>query len=148
MIDITAAVRRTVLVNEPIDLAFKAWIGTINSWWPKKEESLSGAEDTEVFLEGKASGRIYERTKDGAELEWGRVLAVERPHRITYLWYLGSDEENPTEVTVSFTEQAPRTTKVSAVHRGPELLGAVWKERQGAFASSWDTVLAAFVERE
>ena len=148
MINVPATVRRTVLVNEPIDVTFKAWIGTIDSWWPKKAQSLSGAEDTEVFLEGRASGRIYERTADGDELEWGRVLAVERPQRITYLWYLGSDEENPTEVTVSFTEQAPRTTKVSVVHRGPELLGAVWKERQAEFASNWDTVLAAFVERE
>jgi uncharacterized protein YndB with AHSA1/START domain len=147
VIDVPAAVRRSILVNRPIDVAFKAWFQTIDSWWPKKDHSLSGSADTEVFLQAKAGGRIYERTTDGAELEWGRVLAVERPHRITYLWYLGSDEENPTEVTVSFTERAPRSTQVRVVHRGPELLGAVWNECHAGFAANWDKVLAAFEER-
>jgi uncharacterized protein YndB with AHSA1/START domain len=147
VIDAPAAVRRSILVDRPIDVAFKAWIQTIDTWWPKKDHSLSGTADTTVFLEAKAGGRIFERTAAGEELEWGRVLAVERPHRITYLWYLGSDVENPTEVTVSFTERATRSTQVRVVHRGPELLGTVWNERHASFARSWDGVLAAFEAR-
>jgi hypothetical protein len=60
-----------------------------------------------VTFEPRPDGRIYERTPDGTEHDWGEVLAWEPPNRLAYLWHLGT-------------------------HRGWERLGpdaAAWRER-------------------
>lgn len=39
-----------------------------------------------VTFESHPGGRIDERTPDGAEHDWGEVLAWEPPRRLAYLW--------------------------------------------------------------
>jgi uncharacterized protein YndB with AHSA1/START domain len=69
-------------------------------------------------------GRIYERTPDGIEHDWGEVLAWEPPRRLTYLWHLGTDRSRVTGGDAG--------TTVTIVHRGWERLGAdgpAWRQR-------------------
>jgi hypothetical protein len=40
-----------------------------------------------IVLQGGVGGRIYERTADGVEHEWGEVTAWQPPTRLSYLWY-------------------------------------------------------------
>jgi uncharacterized protein YndB with AHSA1/START domain len=82
-------------------------------------------------LESGPGGRIYERTPNGAEHDWGEILAWEPPHHLAYLWHLGTDRGRATEVDISFTGDDAAAT-VTIVHRGWERLGAdasAWRQR-------------------
>ena len=59
-------------------------------WWPKGH-SASGDPDAVVTLEPRLGGRIFERTPDGAEIDWGEITAWDPPHRLGYLWHIGRD---------------------------------------------------------
>jgi uncharacterized protein YndB with AHSA1/START domain len=83
-----------------------------------------------VTFESRPGGRIYERAPDGAEHDWGEVLAWEPPHRLAYLWHLGTDRSRATEVDISFA--GDDITTVTITHRGWERLGADglgWRQR-------------------
>ena len=54
-------------------------------------------------LRAAPGGRIYERTSEGLEYEWGEVLAWEPPHRLAYLWHIAGDKSDATEVTITFS---------------------------------------------
>ena len=67
----------------------------------------------------------------GVEHDWGEVLAWEPPHRLAYLWHLGTDRSRATEVDISFTGDTSATT-VTITHRGWERLGTdapAWRQR-------------------
>jgi uncharacterized protein YndB with AHSA1/START domain len=119
-------------VTEPLTLsfevacsaehAFAVWTGRIGSWWPR-DHTVSGDTELAVVLEGSPGGRIYERTADGREHDWGEVTTWEPPHRLRFLWHLGRDATTATEVEVSFTAHGEATTVVDIVQRGWEALG-------------------------
>ncbi|HEV3014880.1 MAG TPA: SRPBCC domain-containing protein, partial [Actinomycetota bacterium] len=93
--------------------------------------SMTSAPGLVVTFESRPGGRIYERTPDGTEHDWGEVLTWEPPRRLAYLWHLGSDRSRATEVDISFTGDVTATT-VTIVHRGWERLGAdaaAWRQR-------------------
>jgi uncharacterized protein YndB with AHSA1/START domain len=55
-----------------------------------------------MTFECRPGGRIFERTPDGVEHDWGEVLAWEPPHRLAYLWHQSTDRGRATEVDISF----------------------------------------------
>ena len=88
-------------------------------------------------------GRIYERTTDGNEHEWGEVTVWEPPARLDYLWHLRADRSDATDVSIRFiaTEAG---TRVEIEHAGWERLGArgdTWRERNH---QGWSTLLPHF----
>jgi uncharacterized protein YndB with AHSA1/START domain len=110
--------------------AFDTWASKTSMWWPRSH-SMSSAPGLVVTFESRPGGRIYERTPDGTEHDWGEVLAWEPPRRLAYLWHLGTDRSLATEVDISFTGGDAGTT-VTIVHRGWERLGAdgpAWRQR-------------------
>ena len=110
--------------------AFDTWANKTSLWWPRSH-SMTSAPGLVVTFESRPGGRIYERTPDGAEHDWGEVLAWEPPRRLAYLWHLGTDRSRATEVEISFAGDAGGTT-VTIVHRGWERLGAdapAWRQR-------------------
>jgi uncharacterized protein YndB with AHSA1/START domain len=110
--------------------AFETWANKTSMWWPRGH-SVSAAPGLTVTFESRPGGRVYERTPDGAEHDWGEVLTWEPPRRLAYLWHLGSDRSRATEVDISFAGDAAATT-VTIVHRGWERLGADgpdWRQR-------------------
>jgi uncharacterized protein YndB with AHSA1/START domain len=119
-------------VTEPIEIefevacspehAFDTWANRTSMWWPPSH-SMSSAPGLVVTFEPRPGGRIYERTPEGTEHDWGEVLAWEPPRHLAYLWHLGTDRGRATEVDISFTGHAAATT-VTIVHRGWERLGA------------------------
>jgi uncharacterized protein YndB with AHSA1/START domain len=68
--------------------AFALWAEQTSRWWPHGH-SVSGEPGLSVVFE--PGGRIYERTPDGTEHDWGEVLVWEPPHRLVYLWHLRFD---------------------------------------------------------
>jgi uncharacterized protein YndB with AHSA1/START domain len=148
--DSAGAVRKTVVVRCDVDAAFRTWTERIDAWWPKSH-SRSGDPCTLVFLEGRLGGRIYERTPEGIEHDWGEVIAWEPPAHLAYYWYLGSGADRPSRVDVRFVsdeqggapEWGPRT-RVEVSHEGPELLGELWARTSPRFSAGWGAVLPSY----
>jgi len=105
--------------------AFAVWATRTSLWWPHGH-SVSAEPGLTVTFEPRPGGRIYERTPQGEEHDWGEVLAWEPPRRLVYLWHLRFDRADATEVEVTFApdSDAAGQTAVDDRHRGWERLGA------------------------
>ena len=128
----------------PVERAFDLWALETSRWWPAGH-SVSADPGLSVTFEPQAGGRIYERTPDGDEHEWGEVLVWEPPHRLEYLWHLRFDRSDATEVAISFAEEGESTT-VSIVHSGWERLGAAGAERRERNERGWAGVIGHYRE--
>jgi hypothetical protein len=122
--------------------AFSVWTSRIGTWWPP-DHTVSGEADL-VVLQGGVGGRIFERTADGVEHDWGEVTLWQPPTQLGYLWHLGADRTAATEVEVRFVARGA-TTRIEIEHRGWDRLGSTgdqWRDRNHA---GWDTLLPHFL---
>jgi DNA-binding transcriptional ArsR family regulator/uncharacterized protein YndB with AHSA1/START domain len=132
-------------LTEPIEIeftvacpprhAFELWAVKTSLWWPS-DHSVSGEPGLTVTFEPRRGGRIFERTPDGSEHDWGEVLAWEPPERLVYLWHLAQDRSHATEVEVTFHGDDDRTT-VRIVHRGWDRLGDAGPDLQQRNRRGW-----------
>ena len=74
-------------VQCPVEHAFAVWTSRISRWWPA-DHTVTGAVGVEVLLETRLGGRIFERTPEGTEHEWGRITVWEPPVRLGFSWHL------------------------------------------------------------
>jgi uncharacterized protein YndB with AHSA1/START domain len=132
----------TFSVDCPPERAFELWAERTSLWWPSGH-SVSADPGLTVTFEPRPGGRIYERTSDGTEHDWGEVLDYEPPHRLRYLWHLRFDRSDATEVEVTFTPLGPGT-EVAIVHSGWERLGAVAEERRERNRRGWSGVIEPY----
>lgn len=124
--------------------AFEVWARRIDRWWPA-DHTVSVEAGLLVVLEPRPGGRIFERTRDGTEHDWGEVTIWEPPTRLGYLWHLKRDRSDVTEVEIRFVPSGVLATRVEIVHRGWERLGAdgvPWRDRN---RGGWATLLPHFV---
>jgi uncharacterized protein YndB with AHSA1/START domain len=130
--------------------AFRVWTAGIASWWPP-DHTVTGRAAA-VVLQAGVGGRIYERTGDGIEHEWGEVTVWQPPARLAYRWYLGRERADATEVEIRFVAQGAGATRVEIEHRGWERLGPAaeqWRDRnQGGWASLLPHFITAINEGE
>lgn len=137
--------RVTVDVACPPDHAFDTWTLRFATWWPRGH-TVSGEADARIALEPMVGGRIFERTPDGREIDWGRITAWERPDRLAYRWHIRRDAADATDVEITFVPVAGGTTRVEIVHSGWERLGAGGPAWRDANAGGWTGLLPHFVE--
>jgi uncharacterized protein YndB with AHSA1/START domain len=136
-------IRLTFDVECPADRAFDVWTTLISRWWPA-DHTVSAEAGLTVVLEGRAGGRIFERTTAGVEHAWGTVTIWEPPTRLGYTWHLRRDAVDATEVEIRFVDRGDATTRVEIEHRGWERLGAeaeTWRDRN---LGGWATLLPHF----
>jgi uncharacterized protein YndB with AHSA1/START domain len=122
---------------EPVH-AFAVWTEKFSLWWPA-DHTVTG-EPALVALEPRLGGRIYERSADGTEHEWGEITIWEPPERLGYLWHLLRDRADATDVEISFRPHGSGT-RVEIEHRGWERLGTdadLWRTRNQV---GWSTLL-------
>jgi uncharacterized protein YndB with AHSA1/START domain len=133
-------------VARPAGHAFAVWTRDIGRWWPV-DHTATGEAGLTVTLEPRVGGRIYERTADGREVDWGEVIAWEPPERLVYTWHLRRSPEEATEVEIRFVRVDDGTTRVEIEHRGWERLGSdgpTWRDRnRGGWASLLPHYVAA-----
>jgi uncharacterized protein YndB with AHSA1/START domain len=140
------AIREEVRVELSRAEAFGLFTTGIGEWWPLEEGfSFGGNRAKEIYLEAQVGGRLYERFVDGDELEIGRVIACDPPHRIVFTWK-SPRWPGETEVEVTFTPEGERT-RVNVEHRGFERLGPLEEAATRQFGGGWPRVLQAFVAR-
>lgn len=141
-------VTRSITVPLTPTAAFDLFTDRMSEFWPSSH-SIGASPFVAVVMEPRVGGRWYERSADGVECPWGRVLAWEPPHRVVLAWQLNADwTYDPgfeTEVAVSFTEAEGRT-KVELRHGNLERFGERAEEMRTTFESpgAWDSILAAY----
>ena len=141
-------------MNEPLSMsfdvacspehAFAVWTAGISSWWPR-DHTVTGRADLAVVLQGRVGGRIYERTPDAVEHDWGEVTVWEPPKRLVYLWHIGQDRSDATEVEIHFAAHGSAATRVEIEHRGWQRLGAAGEERRAQNRGGWEALLPHFL---
>jgi len=125
------------------DHAFDVWTQHLGAWWPKGH-SASGDPATRVVLEPGVGGRIYERTSDGREIEWGRITMWDPPRRLHYSWHIASDPSEATDVELRFVDLAGGRSRLEIVHTGWDRLGADGSSRRDANTAGWQALVPAF----
>jgi uncharacterized protein YndB with AHSA1/START domain len=131
-----APVTKSIVVKRSPEEAFRVYTEGIATWWPFETHSPSGKSET-LVIEPREGGRLYERTTDGEELDWGEVLAWDPPRRFAHSWHLG--QSVATEVELRFTPQGDDTL-VELVHSGWERHGEYAAKLRAQYDSGWDFV--------
>jgi uncharacterized protein YndB with AHSA1/START domain len=149
-----ASVRRQIVVEAPIERAFRVFTEDFGSFKPP-EHNLLGAEIAETVFEPHEGGHLYDRGVDGSECRWARVLAYEPPTRvviswdISARWQIETDLDRTSEVEVRFVSEAPDRTRVELEHRKLERHGEGWEGMRDAVGGpgGWPLYLGRFAER-
>jgi uncharacterized protein YndB with AHSA1/START domain len=128
----STAVRKQIVVEAPIERAFKVFTEDFGEFKPP-EHNILGVELAETVFETREGGHVYDRGVDGSECRWARVLVYEPPTRVVISWDLNAqwqvetDLAKTSEVEVRFTAEAPDRTRVELEHRNLERHGDGWE---------------------
>ena len=132
-------IHKSVLLACPPPRAFALFTTRISDWWPP---SRRHTKDPQSHIELLASGRFYERSREGHEVELGRVVSFEPPVRIVLDFYVGTDPGHPTIVEITFAGE-PDGTRITVDHRPTEKSREMWNARAPRFEESWQLVVEA-----
>jgi DNA-binding transcriptional ArsR family regulator len=117
--------------------------GGHSGWWP-------GNHRERIVIEPKVGGRWIERSTNGTEHDWGRVLVWDPPRRVVFLWQVDLDScfdpSLKTEVEILFDPIESHATLVSLEHRKLEGYCARASEAAAMFDSpnTWVGLLEKF----
>ena len=126
------------------DHAFETWTRKATSWWPP-EHTVSHERGARIVFEPRVRGRIFERTPDGKEIDWGEIVEWDPPRRLRYRWHIATDPQHATDVLIEF-RHAPHGTRVEIEHGGWDLLGDIGQAWRDANQAGWDGVLPSYAE--
>jgi uncharacterized protein YndB with AHSA1/START domain len=152
-------VLRSVTVEAPIERAFHVFTARYGTWCPR-DHHLGAADLEDVVLEPQVGGRWYERGVDGAECDWGRVLAWDPPHHLAVTWQINvldgpgtpwrydPDPDRASRVDVRFVAEGPTTTRVELEHSQLDRHGTYWESISTGVADpqGWEMALGLFAE--
>ncbi len=146
-----ATVKAAVTVKATQARAFDVFTREYGTWVPDGQ-FLGKERPAAIVIEPKTGGRWYERSKDGAEMDWGRVLAYEPSGRLVLAWHLNGsyqfapDPKQASEVELRFVADGPTKTRVELEHRGFERHGADAEGLRAAVGSDqgWPLTLERF----
>ena len=141
-----ATVIKALVVDVPIDEAFRVFTERFGDFKPREHNLLSSPITATVF-EGRAGGHIYDRAEDGSECHWARVLVYEPPTRVVFSWDIGptwqleTNHDNTSEVEVRFTAEAADRTRVELEHRNLDRHGPGWEGVRAGVDEGWPLYL-------
>jgi hypothetical protein len=135
-------VRKSLIVPLERGAAFELFFLRLPEWWPLQHRSATDGA-VSCHVEPRPGGRLYERTRDGGEADWGTFRVWDEPSRAVFTWHPGLPPGAATEVEVAFTAVA-EGTRVDLVHRDWERLGARGSFVRDLFDNGWPGILARF----
>jgi len=144
--DVALEVRSSVTVQLPRDEAFRLFTEGISRWWPLATHSVFDADATNVTMEPRVGGRLYEASADGRTSDWGVVTVWQPVERVAVTWHPGSEEALATLVEVSFSDAPGGGTLVDLRHTGWEVHGTEAREGAAGYQEGWPIVLEFFVK--
>lgn len=146
-------VRHEVVVKGAPAAAFAAFTERFDEIKPR-EHNLMDSPIVSTTMEPRVGGAVVDRSEDGSECRWGRVLAFDPPDRLVFSWDIGptwqleADPANASEVEVTFTAEGEDRTRVALVHRHLDRHGPGWPSlRDGVDdARGWPLYLARYAD--
>lgn len=142
---------KSITVRVPQERAFEVFTAGMDRWW-NREYHIGANPPEAVVLEPHEGGRWFERDAEGAECDWGRVLAWEPPGRVVLTWQISAawtyDPALATELEISFRPVDDGATEVRLEHRGLEQYGEAAAEMRAALddATGWSGLLERLAE--
>ena len=140
-------IRRTVDVKLPPARAFDLFASRAGEWWPAGK-TVGKRPHVDIVLEPRAGGRWFERDAEGAECQWGTVMAWEPPHRLLLGWRLDSrfqyDPDFMTEVELTFADAPGGGSTVTLEHRDLEQFGREAETVAASLGGGWASRLADY----
>jgi uncharacterized protein YndB with AHSA1/START domain len=130
--DQRATIRHSIVVDAPINKAFKVFTEDFGRFKPP-EHNMLGVDIAETIFDARVGGYVYDRGVDGSECRWGRVLVYEPPHRVVIswdispAWQIETDLDKTSEVEVRFIALASARTSVELEHRNLDRHGQGWE---------------------
>jgi uncharacterized protein YndB with AHSA1/START domain len=146
---VPAPVRKSVTVGAPPERAFRLFTAGMGRWW-RHDYHIGASAMRDLVVEPRVGGRWYEVGEDGAETNWGKVLAWEPPRRVVLAQQINGhwqyDPTFATEVEVRFLAEGAGT-RVELEHRNldryGDMAGPVRDNLEGA--AGWGGLLAGYV---
>lgn len=135
-----APIRQSVLVDCPIEDAFRLFTEQFAEWWPLAVYSITGEEAENCAIEPWVGGRVFERTRSGEELEWGSVIAWDPPAHLEFTWHPGEPGARSPTVDVEFHVEADGT-RVTLIHTGWDAPGVPACALQADYTAQWSAIL-------
>ena len=148
-----APVRKEIVVEASQERAFRVFTAEHGAWWPLATHHIGAQAAETAVIEPRVGGRWLERSADGTECPWGKVLVWDPPGRLVLAWQIGADWKHDdallTEVEVRFVALGPALTRVELEHRLLDRYGAAAEGLRGAFDSEggWTGILRSFAAR-
>jgi uncharacterized protein YndB with AHSA1/START domain len=127
------------------DHAFRVWTTKLSTWWPRGH-SVSHHPETVVSLEPRVGGRLLETTPDGTEIVFGEITAWDPPRSFSYLWHIGRDASEATDVTLTFADAGDGTTRLEVLQTGWERLGADARSYREANTGGWTALIPSYLQ--
>jgi uncharacterized protein YndB with AHSA1/START domain len=128
----STTVRHDVIVNAPLDRAFRVFTEQFGDFKPR-EHNLLSVPIAETVFEPRVGGHIFDRGVDGSLCKWARIMAYEPPNRVVFTWDIGptwqleTDLSRTSEVEVRFSAESAERTRVELEHRHIERHGEGWE---------------------
>jgi DNA-binding transcriptional ArsR family regulator/uncharacterized protein YndB with AHSA1/START domain len=144
-------VSKSIVVDVSPARAFELFLDQ-ERWWPIATHHIAEPAGEVAVLEPFVGGRWYERSADGSETDWGRVLAFEPPHRILLTWQMSADwtyEPDParaSEIEVTVVAEGRKRTRLVFEHRHLERYATQAEQMRAILdrPGAAEAVLAAF----
>ena len=138
-------------IDGPPERAFQVFTQHFDRIKPR-HHNLLAVDIAESVLEPWVDGRLYDRGIDGTLCQWGRVLAVEAPHRLVFTWevspqwQLEPDLLRCSEVEITFAPSDGDRTHVELTHRHLDRHGPGWESERESLAGEdgWTHYLARY----
>lgn len=142
-----APFKKSIQTKAPLARAFDLFTGNMTQWWPRGM-TIGAKHHVEIIVEPHADGRWFERDEDGAETQWGKVLAWSPPERLLLGWQLNAeftyDPTFLTEVELTFVPADGGGTIVTLEHRDLERFGVDAPRHAEQIESGWSQLLGKF----
>lgn len=120
--------------------AFDVFVGQVDSWWPKDQNSVSamaGKIAQSITIEPKANGRVYEIAHDGTEHLWGSVIKYQPNDQLTLDWHINMPAEKASTVDVLFITLDQNRTRVELTHSNWEVFEDKAADMRSGYESGW-----------
>jgi uncharacterized protein YndB with AHSA1/START domain len=146
------AVRKTMSVKAPIEIAWRVFTEKMGTWWPLAHYKIGKANAVDAVLEPRVGGRWYERGEDGSTCDWGRVLVWEPNSRLVLTWDIDAnwqfDPKLNTEIEVRFIADGKDATRVELEHRRLDRYGEHRDKMRRVFETEgdWGKLLEMFAK--
>ncbi|HLG87911.1 MAG TPA: SRPBCC domain-containing protein [Alphaproteobacteria bacterium] len=107
---------KQVTIAKPVDQVFRMFTAENARWWPLKGYSVGKEAANFCAIEPRAGGRVFERSEQGTECDWGTVLIWDPPRAFACSWNPPHPEhpiETAQRVEVRFVAESPAVTASS-----------------------------------